>query len=366
MRRTLLCVILLCIILIVIKFRFSNYTIEYKVNDYNIKTVYKKSRFYYEINKDNYNFNFDIYSKRKMNYTKIDNIEEIISNDIYCIYPTIKNVDTYPLCYKDKTFTDYHLIDLDLLEPYKEEKIDVEKSNKDFIYYNNLNEDEYIALWNYKGYIVMNKSSYENKIIFENDKYDNSLAILVDDTIYMANNDEDHEYTSLITLNLKNLETKKLNLGYNIDFDSYMVGRVKKNIYIFDNKYSVLYEINIKNGKTNIKANNEIGFVKYENGSFVNCSKNEYKINKIKYNIIKSNYEYHIDKATYKILNENKFIRQVINNNEIKIYNQKENDLYYLYKDSFYKYNPLYGDKKVFYNYELSFNSDNTIFVYNK
>lgn len=366
MKRTLLYLILVCIILIVVKFRFSNYSIEYKVNDYSIKTTYKKSRFYYEINKDDKIFNFDIYGKRKLKYTKIDSIKEIISDNIYCIYPIIKDTKTYPLCYVDKVFTDYHLIDLDLLDEYKEEKVDVEKSNKDFVYYNSLSEDEYIALWNYKGYIIMNKESYQNKMIFKNDKYDNSLAILIDDTIYMANNDEEHEYTSLITLNIKNLQSKKLDLGYNLDFDSYIVGNVKNNLYIFDNKYSTLYEINIKNGKTKIISNHEMGYVKYENGSFVNCSKNEYKINKIKYNVIKSNYDYIFDKVTYKVLNDNKFVRQVINKDKIKIFKEKENNIYYLYKDSFYKYDPLKGNDKIFYNFELSFNSDNTIFVYNK
>ena len=366
MKRTLLCLILVCIILILVKFRFSNYTIEYNVDGYQIKTVYKKSRFYYEISKENKIFNFDIYSKRKMNYTKITNIKEIVDDKIYCIYPTIKDKNTYPLCYVDNVFTDYNLIDSKLLDEYKEEKIDVEKANKDFIYYNNLSKDEYIALWNYKGYIVMNEGSYQNKTIFDKDKYDNTLAILVGDTIYMSNNDEEHEYSSIISLNLKSLETKKYNLGYNIDFDSYIVGNIKNFIYIFDNKYSILYEVNIKNGKTNIKANNEIGFVKYENGKFINCSKNEYKINKIKYNTFKSNYDYRTDKVTYKTLNENKFVRQVINNDEIKIYKEKDNVLYYLYKDSFYIYNPLRGSDKIFYNYELSFNSDNTIFVYNK
>ena len=366
MKRTLLCLILVCIIIILVKFRFSNYTIEYKVDGYNIKTVYKNARFYYEINKDDKIFNFDIYNKRKMKYTKITSIKELIENDIYCIYPTIKDTKTYPLCYVDKEYTDYHLIDSELLNEYKEEKIDVEKPNKDFVYYNNLNKDEYIALWNYKGYIVMNKESYQNKIMFDKDKYDNSLSILIDDTIYMANNDEEHEYSKLVTLNLKTLDSKTLDLGYTLDFDSYIVGNVKNYIYIFDNKYSILYEINIKNGKTNIKANNETGFVRYENGKFVNCSKNEYKINKIKYNSIKSHYDYRMDKVTYKTINENKFIRQVINKDEIKIFKQRENDIYYLYKDSFYKYNPLNGEEKIFYNYELSFNSDNTIFVYNK
>ena len=258
------------------------------------------------------------------------------------------------------------MINSELLDNYKEEKIDVEKSSKDFVYYNNLASNEYVALWNYKGYIIMNGESYQIKNLFKKDKYDNSLAILFKDTIYMANNDEEHEYTSLIALDLISLKTKTIDLGYSVDFDSYFVGYVKNNIYLFDNKYSVLYEINTKNYKTEIVGNNEKGFVKYDGKKFVTCSKTEYKINKIKYNSIKTNYEYKIDNVTYKIFNENKFVRQIISNEKIQLINEKDNYLYYYLKDSLYRYNPEYGSEKVFYYYELSFNSDNTIFVYNK
>ena len=47
-----------------------------------------------------------------------------------------------------------------------------EESKKDFIFYNNLEENEYIALWNYKGYIVMNGKSYKNVELFKKDNSD--------------------------------------------------------------------------------------------------------------------------------------------------------------------------------------------------
>ena len=366
MKKSLLFFILICICLITIKYRFSNYNISYKVDNYNVKTIYKNKRFYYEIYNKDRSFNFDIYNSRKLSYSKIYNIKEIIGEDFYCIYPEIKDIKTYPLCYQNDVFTDYNLIDSEDLEIYKERKVTIEKSDKDFIYYNNLKENEYIALWNYKGYIVMNKESYKIKNIFTNDKYDNTIAYLLNDTIYMSNNDEEHEYTSLIGLNLTTLKAEQIPLGYNIDYDSYVVGSVKNNIYIFDNKYSVLYEINVKKQKTKIIGNNEKGFVKYENGEFISCSKSEYKVDKIKYNSNKSNYKYTASDYLYKIINENKNIKQKISNNKVNIISEQNNNLYYLEKDTLYKYNPSSGSNRVFYNYELSFNSNNTIFIYNK
>ena len=365
MKKYLIIILFICSIIVILKYRFSNYNIEYKVDNYNIKTIYKNKRFYYELKNDDYIFNFDIYSSRTFKKSMVNKIIEITDDGLYCIYPVIKDKNTYPLCYLNGEYTDYNLIDSDLLNEYKKELIEIDKPNKDFVFHNNLNENEYVALWNYKGYIVMNNNQYKNVELFKKDKYDNSLAIIIDNNIYMANNDEEHEFTKLIKFNLETLKKETINLGYNIDFDSYFVGYIKNKLYLFDNKYSILYEIDNKKNKIVIFGNNEIGYSKYENGEFVTCSKSEYKINKIKYDINNSNYIYS-DDGIYKSYKENNNIKLKISNNEIKIIKENIGDIYYQYKDNFYYYNPIDGSKLVFYNYELTFNSDNTIFVYNK
>ena len=81
------------------------------------------------------------------------------------------------------------------------------KPEKDFEYYNLLKENEYIALWTYKGYIIMNGKSFKNVNIFKKDRYDNSLSYIIDNTIYMPNYDEEHEYSKIIKLNI---ETHKI------------------------------------------------------------------------------------------------------------------------------------------------------------
>ena len=43
-----------------------------------------------------------------------------------------------------------------------------------------------------------------------------------------------------------------------------------------------------------------------------------------------------------------------------------QNNLYYTLNDEFYRYNPKDGSEKIFYNYELAFNSDNMIYLYIK
>ena len=130
----------------------------------------------------------------------------------------------------------------------------------------------------------------------------------------------------------------------------------------------MLYELNLKNSKLTVIGNAEKGFTKYKDGEWVTCSKTEYKINKFKIEDTKgSNYTYKIDNnILLKQINENSNITIKISNYISNIIYEYQDDIYYIFEDNLYLYNPLKGNNKVFYNYELNFNKDNTIFMYNK
>ena len=159
--------LLLCFIIIIAKYGLSNYKMSYKIDNYSINMKYKNSRFYYEIKDGDITYNFDIYANRSFKKQEISKIEKISDEKFECIYPNIKNVDTYPLCSINKEIVDFHLIDSELLDKYKKAKEEDNKLDRDFIYYNNLSNNEYVALWNYKGYIVMNGNNYNNVDMFE-------------------------------------------------------------------------------------------------------------------------------------------------------------------------------------------------------
>ena len=364
MKKGTLISIFIAVILLFVKYYTSNYNIKYAVDNYDIITKYEDKRLYYEIKNENEIYNFDIYMKRKMSKTKIEKIKIIEDESFKCIYPIIKNVSTYPLCYENGVYKDFGLINSDKLLEYKNEIINVEESKKDFIFYNNLEDNEYIALWNYKGYIVMNGKSYKNIELFKKDKYDNTLSHLIDNKLYIANFDEEHEYSKLITLNLKNQKKEEIELGYHIDYDSYIVGNIKHMLYIFDNKHSVLYEVNTKKKETKIISNNELGYKKYNGEEFVNCSKSEYKVKKIKYEFPNSIYTYESNNGLFKKMKDNNKLVQQISIENIDIVKEYQNKIYYSYKDNFYIYSPNNGSYQVFYNYEQTFNDKNTIFVY--
>lgn len=368
MKKSLFLIIIVTLIAVLTKFYISNYKIEYKVNDYDVKTIYKNKRFYFEIKKHKI-FNFDIYSKRKLSKTKVYKIEELDLANYYCIIPFIKDMKTYPLCYSKETqeYIDYNLINDELLADYQYKSNLKSKPEKDFEYYNLLKENEYIALWTYKGYIIMNGKSFKNVNIFKKDRYDNSLSYIIDNTIYMPNYDEEHEYSKMIKLNLETHKIDSISLEKKIDFDSYIVGNIKNKLYIFDNKNSILYELNLKNSKLSVIGNIEKGFIKYKDGEWITCSKTEYRINKIKIDNHKdSNYTYKIENGLFKQIKENNNITTKISDNISNIIYEYNDDIYYIYEDNLYLYNSLKGNNKLFYYYELNFNKDNTIFMYIK
>lgn len=366
MKKVLIILLNVLIILILSKFLFASYKISYKLNNYSISTNYKNNRYYFEI-EDNKKrkYNFDMYNKRKLSKLKITKITKINGDDFLCIYPTIKGYKTYPLCYKDNELFDYNLIDSDLLSKYKN-FYNEEETDKDFIYYSSLNDNTFIALWNYKGYIVMNGKAYQKVEMFKKDRYNNELSYQLNNKIYMPNYDMEHEFNEMVVLNIEDLTKKTIKLEYNIDYDSYVVGSVKNKIYLFDNKHSILYEVDTKKEKVSIAGSNQKGYTMYKNNEFVSCSKILYSVKKIKYNDIKtnSNYKYVFKDGTYKEYKDNLKIKTKIFENKINILKQYKNELYYLDKDTLFVYKPETGSKKVFYNYELEFNSNNSTFIY--
>ncbi|UKI57296.1 MAG: hypothetical protein L6V81_08065 [Clostridium sp.] len=67
--------------------------------------------------------------KRTLKKHKINNIKKQLKKIMYfCIVPTSNDIKTYPLCYVDEEYTDYNLINIEELDEYRTNKINVEKA----------------------------------------------------------------------------------------------------------------------------------------------------------------------------------------------------------------------------------------------
>ena len=360
MKKSISIIFLVLLVIVLIKYFSSNYEINYKLDGYNIKTIYKNKRYYISIDDK---FNFDIYKKRSLKKLKIRKIEAIESEDLKCIYPIIKNINTYPLCYLNDEYIDYNLIDNELLSKYKKEYDNVSDGN--FYFNKNLNKNEYIYLWNYKGFYKMNKDVLETIDLFKEGKYDNSLMYQFNNKILLPNYNEEYIFKNLYLVNTLNGKYSLINSDYEISYNSYIVGNIKNKVYLFDQKELKLYEINTKKLTVNLVGSDEIGYFKYEGNKKVPAKVSEYKNKEIKY-ISKdiSNYKYEIiEDALYKTFNESELKLKIYEGKNIKIISEYNNILYFVSEDKLYRYdaNNLY---KIFNYFELNFNNNNIIYIY--
>ena len=169
------------------------------------------------------------------------------------------------------------------------------------------------------------------KIICHRVCNDELKSIISDDTIAIANSDDGKIFTEILLKPFQNSEMV-YEFYHEIDLNLNVIYNIAQDIY---------------NGE-----------------EFVKCSKSEYKVDRIKYNKDTSIYNYTFDNGIYKTIEDNSKLKQLIHNSEIKIEKENRNKIYYVLDDNFYMYTPENGSEIIFYNYELSFNNKNTIFVY--
>lgn len=371
--KKIICIIIFLILLVVInKYCTSSYEIKYEVNNFNVSATFKNDRFYFEI-KGKKIFNFDMYGEKRLEKKLIKSISVFESKDYYCIYPVIEDMNTYPLCYEGEENIDFHFIeDEKFRDFYKIQKVENKKvyeEENNFLFYNNLDKKTYIALWKYNGFYLMNDEKINEINLFKKDQYNNTLCTLINNYLLIPNYNQEHIFNKFILLNLKNGNSEIIEGKFDIDYDSYIAGVFNDNVYVFDNKNLNLYEINTKKKIVNLIGNEEKGYVKLEKDKFVKSSKNEYKKDKITYfNNKKSNYNYYIENGIiYKELKENEKINTLIfKGNNIKILDEFESELYFISDETVYEYTPLEGAKAIFYYFELNFNNNNLMFIYNQ
>lgn len=349
------------------KYSTSSYSINYKIDDIKVLEKYNKNRFYFELNYDGKIFNFDLYKTRSLKKHLVKDIEVLKVDDYICLIPTIRNIETYPICRDKDNLVSYDLINNEELDnkvkTLKYKKYELNKET-DFEYLENLDKNEYALIWKYNGFYLLNGNKTKEINIFKKDRYDNVLTTQINDKILMPNYDEAHIFTSFILLDITTGKYNKIETKYEIDYDSYIVGNYKNSVYLFDNKHVSLYEINTKTKKVHLIGNEEKGYIKIIDGKKKSAKKSEYVIDKIKVintlekdTFVTSNYFYYKENT--------KVISKFFEHEDIKIIYTNKDNIYFVYEDDLYKYNKLHGTKEILHYFELNFNYKTNVFVYN-
>lgn len=362
MRKKLFIIFLIIIFVVFLKYLTSNYKIIYYVDNHKVTSTYKDKRYYINID-DKYSF--DIYKKRSLSKLKIKNIKEIKTDDFMCLYPIINNVKTNPICSNKEGNIDYNLIKSELLDIYKPNVDD--KSEGNFYFNNNLNKKENIYLWNYKGFYKMNGDKLEILDLFNEGKYDNSLMYQIDNSILFPDYNQEYYFKKMYLVNMVSGKSSTIESKIDISYNSYVVGINNNRVYIFDQKELNLYEINLNKLEIKLVGSTDLGYFKYIENKKVEAKVSEYKNKEIVYKSdIKSNYKYEIvDNSIYKTYLDDNTKLKIFEGNDIKIISEYKNILYFASEDKLYKYNEN-GIYKIFNYFELKFNQNKIIYIYNQ
>lgn len=363
----------------------------YNSGNFNIVENYtaKDNNYKFNIKNDKFKLSFDVtydYNKgsniiTKIHHKKINNYE--------CILPIFKGnkILTDIMCKQNNTVYYGNNIDSEINDFIKEmEKYGYQLSNfKDkakktklsvntAVYKNNILENHYLALENYKGLVLYNTKEMTVPL-FENDIYTKPISTFTDKYYIVADYNNEYSFKIFKVVNIINGNEKEIRSYDEISFDSYIMGIINNEVYLFDKDAKVQYKINIEketvtkmedikyyDGKWHIMSlKDALNEKKFDNNkATVNNYEKAVKIGKYYYLYEKTGDNYNIYKAYNKQNNQRIFLFKTSDINSI-IY--LENYIYFKNGNTFYYWSNN-GVKKVLENSELEFNNDLSLGVF--
>ena len=365
----LLIFILLIVLIIHItnNFKSRSYSIEYKIEDYNISENFDKdSNIYFYTIKYNgleYEFITDI------NYVQekrlIEKIEEHKNGEYICLTIESEYIKTPPLCSLNEKLIDFRLIPIELQKELADYFINVDELDEKYQNYTIYNKDNNLLIWNYKGFNYLNDKKINNIEVFTKDIYDIPIIAKVENYILLPDYEQEYNFNTFYIVSLEDKKTIKWQTKYEISFDSYILGTHEKSIYLVDRQNKIEYEIVPHKQKMRIVGTgNKTGTI-YENGEFKKISLNK---------LISSDYQFKYQNQYNFFIKDNKLYLSYLNSkNEILISNKtitdivscNDENIYYLVDDTLFKYNLQYGEIKLIKYSEWKNNNINKIIIDN-
>ncbi len=367
-----------------------NYLLEVDNQEFKIKEVLIKKEGYYlsvEHNKNNYLFHYDdVFNNQKKILEKIAYYQ---NGHIECLYPIYKDdhSNNNILCQKDNDLYSYTSLKQtnSSFEPFSSLDLELFKESTTFktynrlsIYQENIPKNNYLIVWNYKGIDLITKNNLSSINYLNQDCYDNTHGIMIDNLYLTPDYNEKYDFTKFIVIDVTNKKKSEFKLKTEISYDSYINGIVDHKLYLFDKDNLVEYEFDLENNKSKIIGNKELNG-KYYDGKWQ--EKNIYDflnkeiyftknidLNESYQTILESDHSYYLyDKSgkMYQIYKNNLKTKILLftkkNITDLKISNDF---IYFRVGINIYLYHDNYGLRKVLENNEFTYNSTNIYDIY--
>ena len=358
-----------------------------------------KNHYDFTISVDKLSFSFSIYENFNRDNQIIKNVYYYKDKEYTCVLPIFKGekLETDLMCMKESIIYPYHIIkgkdkkldtyvskiDLYGENVFYDDKTKFKETDSLKVFVNNLNDNELLALNNYKGVYLIN-DTISNIKLFKSDAYTQKLNYIVDNKYVVANYDCEYDFNSIYIVNMKNGD-KTLMKTPEISFDSYIQGVIDNSIYLIDKSNKKQFQLDINDDKVYEIGNENKGTKYYDGKSLINKTMIQTLNNQLEFaNDFKKEFDDYIEignsKTKYYI-----YFKKVDNGYDIyKSYSLNKN-LIYLFHVSDYKqvtfiddyiyliegnnlirYNDYSGKKTLLINSEFDFNDNLYYYVYHK
>jgi len=377
------------------------YNVYYEDKTFEVLEKYNKElgdTYTLEIKNDNKVFNYILNNTSNKQKEIIEKIEYYEKDNYVCIYPVLENGEgTYLECNKDNNVYTMSYFSNDWLKSISNDLSDkgynmlkesditnINSLSKNIIYYNNLLDNDYITIWDYKSINIISKEEIKNVHLLSFDKYENKHGYLVGkyyiSPIYLSSRVS--EFSSVNIVNLETQKVKKIELDNTLSSSTYINGVVDGKLYYTDKSNLIQIEINPDKYSSRLIGNKEIGGQVY-NGAWsdaniyelttkeVKFKKDNQDLNKYSYiNLSESDSSYYIytkEGNMYQILKDNidkkilLFNRKNLNN-----INVIDDTVYFVENGTLYYYSNSDGIIPILKNNELRYNTNNRVGIYRK
>lgn len=373
----------------------ENYTVDNKKHDY-----------YFEIKVDDHEFAFHNMSNLNKKKQVIEKIEYFESGDWFCIYPILTtgktNNQTEIVCNRNQQLYTYTYLNqqdnkvvnlfvkkLQNLE-YKNDSWNTNNKKEEFgnltVYPDNIKENYYITIWNYRGLTIINQDNKLSYPLLRQDQYENTHGRLIRKYYCIPNYDQPYDFTEWKVLDILSLDEDVITMKGEISFDSYINGIVKNELYIFDKSNKKQYAINPTTLGVREVGNIEIDGQYYQDNKWETRNIYEFLDQEVifdekqeidaiskkygKVEIKKSNNIYYFkteDGKVYMTFADH-FDKSVLlfENKDILEWKIVDNVIYFLSDTTIYQYDESTGLKPIILNNEFKYNYKNIFDVYKK
>lgn len=398
-------ILVLGLLLLVFQFSITlfkdSHSITYEImaGDKNVKIVeeYIKTKheeyYLFNITLDNKVYIFETNNNFNKQEHVIDNFKIYEEDELTCLSPIyIKNNDDPQILCNDngiqvsysKIMEEYNLTSFtNTLENYDSKKYESNNTkvslDKNYIYKENLHEDEYLIVYNYKDLIKISNDVRE-KIKFSNyDIYHNEMGILIDKYYILPIFENKPEYSGMLIIDILSKAKETIEFKNKISTNLYVNGVVDNKLYFFDKSNFIQYEVNPSKRNYRIVGNKQTN-AQYFNGEWSTRNIYDFYSEKIVFKEelpIKESYidAFETSKCYYYYNDNNEFYKvykrdlehpillfEYDNIKEIKVIN---NYVYFIYENTIYRYDDT-GIKPMVTNNEFNYNYENIYGVYYK